>query len=188
MNDSNTAQTDRSSAASGLTDRLLTVTEVAKMTGYSEKWVRTAYLSGDLRAFQTAGKGGRVRVPLSAVYEWVGHSPARSTEKLEDTDWSIPREGSDPDDLPVCDEYPFSRRRSVPPRRVLRQEAGTGPMSSASTADGLDLLRIDLLAERQEQIRSLRDLDRLRTTLGIFRLVESASPATVEQATPQRGW
>ncbi len=53
-------------------------------------------------------------------------------------------------------------------------------------ADGLDPLRIDLLAERQEQLRSLRDLDRLRTTLGIFRLVESASPATVEQATPQR--
>ncbi len=55
-----------------------------------------------------------------------------------------------------------------------------------TAADGLNLLRIDLLAERQEQIRSLRDLDRLRTTLGIFRLVESASPATVEKATPQR--
>ena len=86
-------------------DRLLTVAEVATMTGYTEKTVRSAYLAGRLKAFQTEQVGSRVRVPLSAVYEWIGHSPAKSTEPpLEEQDWATPAEWADPNqDLTLCD-------------------------------------------------------------------------------------
>ena len=87
------------------TDRLLTPVEVADLTGYTEKTVRSAYLAGKLKAFQTE-KGGRVRIPLSAVYEWVGRPAAKTAEPaLEDVDWETPREGSDPNDLVICDEF-----------------------------------------------------------------------------------
>lgn len=85
-------------------DHLLTVAEVCEQTGYSEEWVRKSIRSGDLRAFQTGGKGGRIRVPLSAVYEWVGHNAARPDEPaLEFVDWSEPAPDYDGNDFTVCD-------------------------------------------------------------------------------------
>ena len=85
-------------------DQLLTVAEAARQTGYSEKWVRKAYVSGALRAFQTGGPGGRVRIPQSALNEWTGR-PAARPSGLEGTDWSEPAPGADPNGLQVCDEY-----------------------------------------------------------------------------------
>jgi len=60
-----------------------------------------------LRALQTAGLGGRVRIPLSAVNEWTGHNPDKTAEPaLEDPswDWATPAEWADPNqDLVICD-------------------------------------------------------------------------------------
>jgi excisionase family DNA binding protein len=83
----------------------VTIAEVAEFSGLSEKTIRDHVSRGWLRAQQIGGPRGRIRVSVSAVYEWLGHSPVRNSEKLEDTDWSQPREGSNPNDLTICDEF-----------------------------------------------------------------------------------
>lgn len=51
-------------------DRLLTPTEAAAESGYSVETIRLAYRSGALRAYQPV-RNGRVRIPRSALREWL---------------------------------------------------------------------------------------------------------------------
>lgn len=90
-------------------DRLLSIKEVAQLASYSEDGVRDAISAGRLKALQAGGKGTRIRVPVSAVYEWLGHDPTRRDidDDLDGQDWSEPAaDRFDPNqDFIVCDEY-----------------------------------------------------------------------------------
>ncbi len=82
----------------------LTPEQAAELTGYSVKTIRNAYQAGSLRAFQPV-PGGRVHIPVGALYEWLSRPAARATEPaLEDVDWATPAAGADPtQDFTLCD-------------------------------------------------------------------------------------
>ena len=58
-------------------DVLLTPAEAAAESGFRVETIRVAYRSGDLRAFQPR-PNGRVRIPRSALHQWLGRPAARA--------------------------------------------------------------------------------------------------------------
>jgi len=78
-------------------DKLLSVAEVAALSGYSERTVRDAYKSGRLAAYQAAGRGGRVRISLSAVNAWLGTPAARTDDPAPESVVSADLRRGDPD-------------------------------------------------------------------------------------------
>ena len=85
-------------------DNLLTPAEAAEKSHYSVEWIRRAYKSGELQAFQTR-PNGRVWIPLSALEQWLSR-PAAPPSATEATDWAAPARPCPPDrDFVVCDQY-----------------------------------------------------------------------------------
>lgn len=62
-------------------DVLLTPAEAAAEVGVSVQSIRLAYRSGALRAFQPT-RNGRVKVPRSALYEWLARPAARAGDEV----------------------------------------------------------------------------------------------------------
>lgn len=61
-------------------DVLLTPAEAATESGFSVMTIRDAYKSGALRAYQPV-KNGRVRIPRSALHEWLSRPAARTSDE-----------------------------------------------------------------------------------------------------------
>lgn len=65
-------------------DALLTPTEAAKESRRSIETIRSAYRSGELRAFQPK-RNGRVLIPRSALYEWLSRPASRPVDPHDTT-------------------------------------------------------------------------------------------------------
>lgn len=85
-------------------DDLLTPAEAAELAGCSIETIRERYRDGSLRAYQPSPRG-RVRIPKSELFAWLGRPAARNASPLEDADWAEPAPGVDPrNGMLICDE------------------------------------------------------------------------------------
>ena len=104
----------------------VTPEDAAQMSGLSIDTVYRHIATGRLRARQIGGRRGRIWISRADLYDWLGHSAAKPTERLSDTDWSVPADWFDPKRHPQLDyiDAPGEHNHWLPVHGSRQQDFG----------------------------------------------------------------